>query len=114
VAWHPDGRNIALGSPGASRITTAVAQTWMRFAYQGASFADAVAAPRLHVEEVPDGYRVQYEPGVDASRLQPEFSVNGFDDRHLYFGGTHIAGRDRDGTLHAIADDRRSGHAKLA
>lgn len=113
VAWHPDGRCIAMGSPGASRITTAIAQTWQRFAFEGATFAEAVAAPRLHVERDAGGYRVQYEPGVDASGLQPEFSVHGFSGRHLYFGGTHVAGRDREGGLHAIADDRRDGQTAL-
>lgn len=114
VAWHPDGRCIAMGSPGASRITTAIAQTWQRFAQDGASFAEAVAAPRLHVEKRPDGYRVQCEPGVDVSLLGPEFTVHQFAKQHLYFGGTHVAGRDRQGVLHAIADERRDGKTAIA
>ncbi|MHC4990337.1 MAG: gamma-glutamyltransferase, partial [Planctomycetota bacterium] len=30
IAWHEDGRRLTFGSPGASRITTAIAQTWAR------------------------------------------------------------------------------------
>ena len=109
VAWHPDGRCIAFGSPGASRITTAIAQTWMRFAFEGSSFQHAVEQPRLHIEEWDDGFRAQCEPGLDIGLLASEFIVRPFAERHLYFGGTQVAGRARSGTLHAIADSRRGG-----
>ena len=55
LAWHPnDGRTLAIGSPGADRITTAIGQTWLNVALTGLPFEEAVAAPRLHVERLKD------------------------------------------------------------
>ena len=64
LAWHDDGRCLALGSPGASRITTSIAQTWARFALEEMSFEESVQAPRLHIEPVGDELRAQFEPGL--------------------------------------------------
>lgn len=111
VAWHPDGRTLAFGSPGASRITSAIAQTWVRFAFEGMSFEDAVAAPRLHVEEWHDGARAQCEPGLDTSLLESEFIVRPFSEPHMFFGATHLCGKGQDGVLHAVADARRDGRS---
>lgn len=113
VAWHPDGRCIALGSPGAGRITTTVAQTWTRHALEGMSLEDAVLAPRLHVEARPDGHRVHCEPGIDTSLLHAEHMVRPYERLHMFFGGAHLAAVDADGRLHAVADPRRSGTALL-
>ncbi len=110
VARHTDGRCLGLGSPGASRITTAIAQTWIQYALGGRSFAAAVTAPRLHVERWHDGLRVQCEPGVDISLLSESgFIVRPFDEPHMYFGAVQLAGIDQDGLLHAVADTRRVG-----
>ncbi|MGH0033791.1 MAG: gamma-glutamyltransferase [Myxococcota bacterium] len=113
VAWHPDGRALALGSPGASRITTAIAQTWVRHALEGASMEEAVAAPRLHVEDWADGLRVQCEPGIDPSLLSDGFRVRPFESLDFFFGGVQLAGRDGRGVLHAVADPRRDGDARV-
>lgn len=113
VAWHEDGRRIAYGSPGASRITTAIAQTWARYAFEGDSLEQAITRPRLHVENWHDGFRVQCEPGFNTKRLETEFIIRPFDQRHMFFGGTHAAGLDRAGNLHAVADARRSGKTAI-
>ena len=113
IAWHSDGRCIALGSPGASRITTSIAQVWARYAFEGCAVEDAVEAPRLHVEEWHDGLRAQCEPGIDTSLLGDEFIVRPFEQKDMFFGGVQIAGRDRDGLLHAMADPRRGGGVEL-
>jgi gamma-glutamyltranspeptidase/glutathione hydrolase len=114
VAWNPDGRCIAIGSPGASRITTAIAQTWARYAFEGMSLEQAVVAPRLHLEEWHDGLRVQCEPGIDTSLLHPELTVRQFERAHMFFGGTHLTGIDEDARLHAVADPRRNGVIAIA
>lgn len=113
VAWHPDGRSLALGSPGASRITTALAQTWLRYALEGATMEQAVAAPRLHVEQWADGLRVQCEPGIDPRLLHDDFLVRPFENLDMFFGGVQLAGRDDRGALHAVADPRRDGEARV-
>jgi gamma-glutamyltranspeptidase / glutathione hydrolase len=55
AARRPDGAALALGSPGAERITTALLQVMLNFMRLGLPLEDALAAPRLHVERVPDG-----------------------------------------------------------
>jgi gamma-glutamyltranspeptidase/glutathione hydrolase len=58
-----DGRPfLVTGSPGGSRITTAVLQVIVNVIDRGMSIADAVAAPRVHNQWVPD--QVFAEPGL--------------------------------------------------
>lgn len=114
VALHRDGRCLALGSPGASRITTAIAQTWARHAFGGASFEGSVSGARLHVEEWGDGLRAQCEPGVDASLLGEEFVVRPFERPDMFFGAVKLVGLDGRGELRAIADGRREGAVRRA
>ena len=79
LARHPDGRCVALGSPGASRISTAIAQTWTNFVMEGMSYENAVTAPRLRIESVAGELRAQYEPGIDASLLNSRFVSRPFE-----------------------------------
>ena len=58
-----DGRPfLVTGSPGGSRITTTVLQVIVNVVDRGMSLADAVAAPRVHNQWLPD--QVFAEPGV--------------------------------------------------
>ncbi|MEM7457477.1 MAG: gamma-glutamyltransferase [Planctomycetota bacterium] len=110
VAWHPDGRCIAIGSPGASRIPTAIAQTWNRIVLDGMSFEDAVAAPRLHVQPDDDNdFVCLHEPGIDVSQFPADLKTMPFDELSRFFGGVKLAGADRSGELQAVADSRRQG-----
>ncbi len=109
VVWNDAGKTLAMGSPGASRITTTIFQGWQRFAYENMSFEDMVRAPRLHVEWVDEAFTLQYEPGVDVSASGSDFRLRPFDDIDMYFGALHVAGREESGELHALADARRHG-----
>jgi len=109
VAWHPDGRCLALGSPGASRITTAIAQTWLHVVLDGKTYEDSVAAPRLHVQRFGEQLRAQFEPEIDTSLLGDQFVLRPFDSTDWYFGGVKLVGIDERGKLHAVADSRREG-----
>ena len=109
VAWHDNGTTLAMGSPGASRITTTLMQAWLGFAWQGLSFEDMVRAPRLHVERVQGEFVAQYEPGLDMSLVAEHFRLRPFDAPDMYFGACNVAGTDADGRLHALADGRRHG-----
>lgn len=109
VAWHNDGTVLAMGSPGASRITTTIFQGWRRFAFEGLSFEDMVSAPRLHVEQVDGEFVLQHEPGIDVSLARQHYPLRGFADRDMYFGALNVAGIDATGRLHALADSRRHG-----
>ena len=109
VAWNEEGRVIALGSPGASRIATTITQGWINLAHNELDPQSSVNAPRLHVDYQDDGYVVQYEPGVNTSSLKQHYKLRPFADRDMYFGAFNIAIRDGDGRVEAIADSRRHG-----
>ena len=112
LACHPnDGRTLAIGSPGADRITTAIGQTWLNVALTGLPFEEAVAAPRLHVERLKDRFRVLYEPEIDGSLLGARWELRPFQEKHMYFGAVKLTGIDSNGKLKAVADPRRHGEA---
>jgi gamma-glutamyltranspeptidase/glutathione hydrolase len=115
VALADDGRRLAFGSPGASRITTAMAQAWAWLAFEGLDPAEAIAAPRLHVEPPANGVGpavARVEPGFDISGLGDDLLVVPFDAPDMYFGGVKLALATPDGTLIGLADPRREGSVR--
>jgi len=108
VARRPDGSVLAIGSPGASRITTAVAQVLLNFLHLGMSLRDAVAHPRLNVEVFDGDAMVAYEPGLDV-RPVDGMRTRRFPDIAMYFGGVQAAVHDPIAGLYGAADPRRSG-----
>ena len=113
LASHGDGRLLAFGSPGASRITSALAQFWWRIAMEGMDLEGAIRAPRLHVNPgTGQRPRLLLEPGFDPQACAPDlegFDVSRFDAPDMYFGGVKLAARGADGALLALADPRRGG-----
>jgi gamma-glutamyltranspeptidase/glutathione hydrolase len=71
LARHPDGRAIAFGTPGASRITTALAQMWQAYTGDVLPLEQAIAAPRLHVDADRQPPVLLCEPGVDTRLGRP-------------------------------------------
>ena len=106
------GRILAIGSPGADRITTAILQVFVNYATAGMTLAEAIDHPRLHVEDFEGAYRVAAEPGIPTGlgglpwRAMPEMS--------MYFGGVGVAGWSPEWGLVAAADPRRSGGTAIA
>ncbi len=115
LAQEAGGGLLCLGSGGSNRLRTAILQVLLDCLGHGMAPAEAVAAPRMHVE----GGRVQLEPGFEAT----ERGI-GHDDlpwlaglgpatlwpaRNLYFGGVHLVRRAADGRLEAAGDPRRGG-----
>ncbi|MGB3531920.1 MAG: gamma-glutamyltransferase [Microcoleaceae cyanobacterium] len=113
IARHPDGRCLAFGTPGASRITTSMAQVWMNYAFNGLSLTEAVVAPRLHVEQAEAQLRFLYEPGIDNNLISPEFVPYPFTETDMFFGAIKVAGLDSNGQLQAVADFRRQGASQI-
>ena len=109
VAWNGEGKVIAMGSPGASRITTTITQGWINLAHNNLDPQTAVSAPRLHVDYQDNEYVVQYEPGVDPSGLKQYYKIRPFENRDMYFGAFNIAIKDENGRIEAVADNRRNG-----
>ncbi|NNF52260.1 MAG: gamma-glutamyltransferase [Gammaproteobacteria bacterium] len=107
VARSDNGRSLAIGSPGADRITSAILVTLLNFVHHGVSLPAAIEAPRLHVEYGDNGWRVAHEPGLSVEGIA--LPVRGFDALSMYFGGVGATLLHRDGTLEAAADPRRTG-----
>lgn len=99
------GDAVAIGSPGAERITTAVATTLVRLV-SGASLQQAVDFPLTHPEFGDFGVRVAMEPGLYLEGL--DLPLRGFAAQHMFFGGVNGAAF-LDGSLVAHADSRRTG-----
>jgi gamma-glutamyltranspeptidase/glutathione hydrolase len=97
VGRHTDGTVLAIGSPGADRITTAIVQVLAGFVSGGLTLQEAVNHPRVHVHR--------------AGR--PEEVVKTEDTLSMYFGGVGAALTRADGHLVAAADPRRDGAVRL-
>lgn len=110
IATGPE-RTVALGSPGASRIVGAIAQTLVRLALDGDSLAEAVAGPRAHFDLRPAGETLCFEPGLPGEDLT--YIPRPYDDIHMYFGAVQAASVTPDGTVDAAHDPRRSGGSVL-
>lgn len=111
VARKDTGSTLAIGSPGADRITTALAMTIANVILRDMPLQAAVDHPRLHVEFADAGPQVVHEPGLDVSAV--DLPTRGFDAPHMYFGGVAAAARTRTGDLTGASDPRRSGGVSL-
>jgi gamma-glutamyltranspeptidase/glutathione hydrolase len=96
---------IALGSPGASRIPTAILQTLVNVLDVGMPLETAVLAPRFHAE----GNLFAYEAGAHTDDLDEYEQVLTFEGPNMYFGGVNAVRRTPEGLFEAAADPRRSG-----
>lgn len=109
VARGSDGSVLAIGSPGAGRITTAVAQTLFHHLNLGAELDTAIQRHRLHVETVGGRRTISCEPDVPIG--EPDgYTVRTFDDSHMFFGGV-AAARWSPATGVTVASDHRRGGA---
>lgn len=119
VVSSEEGGIVALGSPGASRIPTAILQTLIGVLDLGLPLAEAVLAPRFHAEDLPEGGLLAYEPGSRAAEAIATASagydhVLAYDAPDMYFGGVNAVRLTPDGAFEAAADPRRSGGAVFA
>ncbi|CAB4693633.1 MAG: gamma-glutamyltransferase [Actinobacteria bacterium] len=97
VGRHVDGSVLAIGSPGADRITTAITQVLAGFVSGGLSLGEAVHHPRVHVHR--------------AGRPSEEVKVE--TEPSMYYGGVGATLTRPDGRLVAAADPRRDGAVRL-
>lgn len=106
TAVSADGEVIAIGSPGADRITTAVLQTLINHLQLAMPLDEAVRHPRLHVEFVDDAYRVACEEGLDIRTDQP---TRHFPGLSMFFGGVGAVSWSPRNGFAVAADPRRTG-----
>ncbi|MDX1626383.1 MAG: gamma-glutamyltransferase [Wenzhouxiangellaceae bacterium] len=107
-----DGERVLLGSGGSNRIRTAIAQVLCNLQHFDMGLAEAIDAPRLHLEGGRLAIELGGEGAVDWPDSCAEWLARRFPDarrwpeRSLYFGGVNAVS-DAD----AAADPRRDGHA---
>lgn len=106
------GEVLAIGSPGADRITTAIATTLFNHVVCGMSLVDAVSAPRMHAEIFQNIATLAVEPGIDVSEVS-DLAVRRLPAGSMYFGGVQVAAREGGGALVGAADPRRTGAVVL-
>ena len=98
---------LAVGSPGADRITTALQQFLINHLLFEMPLEDAIAHPRVHVDTSGEDVRLMAEPGLDLPDI--DLTVNEFPDLTMYFGGVVAAVYDSATGLDSSADPRREG-----
>jgi gamma-glutamyltranspeptidase/glutathione hydrolase len=108
IARSANGSVLAIGSPGADRITTAISSVLLNFIHLGMSLRDAVAYPRLHTEVFGGVPTIAHEPGLKV-RAFDDLEVRRFPDLSMYFGGVPAALWDPVAGHFEAADPRRTG-----
>lgn len=106
VARSSRGEVLAVGSAGADRITTAVADTLLNYMLLEMDLEESVGHPRVHAEVFQDEPAVAYELDLP---VVVEGAVRHFPERSMYFGGVQAAAWSPESGLAASADPRRSG-----
>jgi gamma-glutamyltranspeptidase/glutathione hydrolase len=103
VGHHVDGSALAIGSPGADRITTAIVQALAGFVNGGLGLQQAIDQPRVHL----------HRAGRSDEVVKTETELS------MYFGGVAATlrrparGAGGDETMVAAADPRRDGAVRL-
>lgn len=106
VGRTSDGAVLAIGSPGADRITTALTQVLAGVANAGMSLAAAIAHPRLHVRDAAEQPRVDHEEDLTLPALA--LPTQSYPRHSMYFGGVAAALREGGGAMSAAGDPRRA------
>lgn len=104
-----DGWFAVTGSGGSKRIRTAILQVVSNLIDFAMTPEEAVAAPRLHVEEGHLSVEAGLGPATEAllAGLLPRHTL--WDARNMFFGGVHTVARAPDGALAGVGDPRRGG-----
>lgn len=106
-----DGTRLAIGTPGADRITTALAQVLIHVCLHGEGLQEAIDRPRLHVRHLDDGsVRIDHERDDRLSHAlrTSDLPRHEHEPHAMFFGGVGGALRHPDGSLSAGADPRRA------
>ena len=111
-----EGVGLAVGSPGADRITTALMQVLQRHCVQGVPLQASIDAPRLHVRWLDDGTpRVDHEDADGIVEAARSLDLRTFSHGHqsMFFGGVGAAAVHPDGSLEAAGDPRREAAIRV-
>jgi gamma-glutamyltranspeptidase/glutathione hydrolase len=103
-----DGGALAIGSPGADRITTALSSVLLNHLVVGMSLDEAVTHPRVHAEVFDAQPTIAAEPGVPLGAID-DMVLRPFPNPSMYFGGVTAARSHPVHGLSATSDPRRAG-----
>ncbi len=105
-----NGDILVIGSPGASRITSALMQTIINISELGLSIEEALKMPRVHWED--NTLVVESQLDIDESQVPDSWKIVKFDDIDMYFGGVQCVRLNKD-RLTAASDPRRCGKSRV-
>jgi gamma-glutamyltranspeptidase/glutathione hydrolase len=112
VVLDPEGKLfLVTGTPGGPTIITTVLQTISNIVDHGMSLGQAVVAPRIHHQHLPD--RIEYEPGGLPDDVVEELRAMGHtvrEDRG-FSGDVQAIRIGPDGVIEGFSDPRRGGRA---
>jgi gamma-glutamyltranspeptidase/glutathione hydrolase len=112
IGRSADGEVLAIGSPGAARITSAIATVLLNHVVCGVDLESAVGMPRIHAEIFDGMPTLAVEPGVDVTAVE-DMVIRPLPEHSMYFGGVQAAMRASDGHLEGAADPRRTGAVRV-
>ena len=98
---------LAMGSPGADRITTALHQFLVNFVQRGLSLNEAVAHPRMHLAIDESSSNIAVEPGLNIPDIG--IPITRYPEIGMYFGGVVAALFSGEQGFDVAADPRREG-----
>ncbi len=109
TARAADGRTLAIGSPGADRITTALLLVLGQGMLHGEDLQHAISRPRVHVRLSDEGFVAEHEaePALAEAVAASGLPGHEYPEPHMYFGGVGAAQLTPDGLLEAAGDQRR-------
>jgi gamma-glutamyltranspeptidase/glutathione hydrolase len=114
LAQLADGTRIALGSGGSNRIRSAVMQVLVNLLDFRLPLVEAVAAPRIHLENE----MLSYETGFRSSSIEALAQVvpqlHEWPEKNLFFGGVHAVTVNPAREFAGAGDPRRCGAVALA
>jgi gamma-glutamyltranspeptidase / glutathione hydrolase len=109
TARGSDGATLAIGSPGADRITSALLLVLGQGMLHGEDLQHAISRPRVHVRLGDGGFVAEYEAEPELAEAVAASGLGGheYPEPHMYFGGVGAALLTGDGLLEAAGDQRR-------
>jgi gamma-glutamyltranspeptidase/glutathione hydrolase len=115
IFFKDDKPVLAIGSPAAQRIPTAVLQVSLDVLDFDQPLADAIRAPRFHIQTptLKDGPNNVDLESTSSTALDPALTAMGWNVHRrsvhdFYFGCVNAAQIAPDGTITAVADQRRT------
>jgi gamma-glutamyltranspeptidase/glutathione hydrolase len=101
---------LVAGSAGSVRLAGAILQVVAGVVGHGLPVAEAIARPRLHVDESTVHVEGGWSDAVPDALAEDGFDVRSWSGRNLFFGGVSAVERRAGGVLGAAGDPRRGGH----